>query len=1164
MTEPLTSPSAAQLRAMLLDMVLNDLHGPAGGDQEIVEEEYVRGRYILGLLAPKGQSALPDEDDELAEAGEDTEEGKAESVTPHATRMLPSSIGLSFTVARDATAFHVTARYGRYERRTREQVGLQTEGKSVWQRIPVQGTSAPIPLQAGRIEPWAVSQDYPEVFVEGLIRPIDHEWIVSLYLVNAQSEPKRDKDSTWVFQPELIVESPDGAPIFTKYLRLRDRMKTNDEDETMRMLYRKQVEFGVGHGVAIHAECASDSLERAVRLITRVAPTHEVPQTTPPTADEIPALAQACLDMKRLAELRDDEFAAALNPIAEAYAEWIQMQRARLTNPSADLEPYSHYARENLEKCEMAMQRIRAGIELLARDTNAAEAFRFANRAMYLQRLHTLYAQAKRQDQENKLEDFDESKNYTWRPFQLAFILLNLPGLTDPHHPDRSASPQAIADVLWFPTGGGKTEAYLGLTAYTLGLRRLQGEMGGLDATRGVAVLMRYTLRLLTLQQFQRATALICACESIRRENVEKWGEEIFRIGLWVGQRSTPNWTDDAAQAIQESHGGAPRATAIGGRGTPHQLTNCPWCGSPIVAGRDIVVERYNEGRGRTLTFCGNPIGDACLFTRKSAPGEGLPILVVDEEIYRRLPALLIATVDKFAQMPWRGQVKMLFGRVDGYCPRHGYCSPDLDCKQSHPKRGRLERVAKRPIKPFRPPDLIIQDELHLINGPLGTLVGLYEIAVDRLCSWELDGKRVRPKVVASSATIRQAQRQVHDLYLRRVEIFPPSGLDVEDNFFSRQRAPSAEFPGRLYLGICAPGERSKAVLIRVYVAFLAAAWTLYKNYPNDADPWLTLVGYFNAIRELGGTRRSVEDTVRARLPRMDRRGFVKRYLGTYSIEELTSRKGATDIPNILDRLETVFDPQKEKKPATLNKRPLDVLLATNMISVGVDVPRLGLMVVAGQPKYTAEYIQATSRIGRSKPGLVCTVYNWARPRDLSHYERFEHYHATFYQQVEALSVTPISSRARDRGLSGVLVALIRLLASDFNANQDAAKLTLEHPLVQETLDEISRRAGLVEEDAALSELVRQELKARLDLWQARASKSQASGSILGYETKRDQRTIGLLQDPYRAKWDEFTVLNSLRDVEPAVNLILNDYGGTTADAAEEAQTTDNADGGAE
>ncbi|HZQ06526.1 MAG TPA: DISARM system helicase DrmA, partial [Anaerolineae bacterium] len=973
---------------MLLDMVLKDLLGPAGGDQEIVEEEYVRGRYILGLLAPKGQSALPDEDDEIAEAGEDTEEGKAEPVTPHATRMLPSSIGMSFTVSRDATAIQVTARYGRYERRTREQVGLETEGKSVWQRIRVEGTSVPIPLRVGRIEPWAIDENYPQVFVEGLIRQIDHEWIVTLYLVNAQSEPQRNKDSAWVFQPELIVESPDGTPIFTKYLRLRDRMKANDEDETMRMLYRKQVEFGVGHGVAIHADLAPDSFERAVRLATRVVPTYELPQTTPPTSGEIPALAQACLDMKRLAELRDDEFSAALNPVADAYTDWIQTQRARVTNPSADLEPYLLYARQNLDKCETALRRISAGIDLLARDGRAAEAFRFANRAMYLQRVHSLHAQAKRQEQESTLEDFDEPKNYTWRPFQLAFILLNLPGLTDPHHADRSASHQAIADVLWFPTGGGKTEAYLGLTAYTLGLRRLQGEAGGLDATRGVAVLMRYTLRLLTLQQFQRATALICACESIRRENVDKWGDEPFRIGLWVGQRSTPNWTDDAAQAIQEAHGSAPRATAIGGRGTPHQLTNCPWCGSPIVGGRDIVVERYNEGRGRTLIFCGNPIGDACLYTRKSAPNEGLPVLVVDEEIYRRLPALLIATVDKFAQMPWRGQVKMLFGRVDASCPRHGYCSPDLDCPQSHPKRGRLERVTKQRIKPFRPPDLIIQDELHLINGPLGTLVGLYEIAVDRLCSWELDGKRVRPKVIASSATIRQSQRQVHDLYLRRVEIFPPSSLDVEDNFFSRQRVPSSEFPGRLYLGICAPGERSKAVLIRVYVAFLAAAWTLYRYYPYDADPWLTLVGYFNAIRELGGTRRSVEDTVRARLPRMDRRGFAKRYLGTYSIEELTSRKGATDIPNILDRLETVFDPQKEKQSSASNKKPLDILLATNMISVGVDVPRLGLMVVAGQPKYTAEYIQATSRIGRSKPGLVCTVYNWARPRDLSHYER--------------------------------------------------------------------------------------------------------------------------------------------------------------------------------
>jgi hypothetical protein len=280
----------------------------------------------------------------------------------------------------------------------------------------------------------------------------------------------------------------------------------------------------------------------------------------------------------------------------------------------------------------------------------------------------------------------------------------------------------------------------------------------------------------------------------------------------------------------------------------------------------------------------------------------------------------------------------------------------------------------------------------------------LYETAVDRLCAWEVDGKRVRPKVVASTATIRRAPDQVHSLFMRDIEIFPPQGTDVRDNFFSRQREPSEEYPGRRYLGICAPGKCLKAALFRVYVAHLAAAQKLYEKYGKAADPWMTLVGYFNSMRELGGMRRLVDDDVSLRLQSTESRGLADRKAP--SVEELTSRRSSADIPRILDRLETAFDPAQEKlRRAGKSKDrsfPLDVLLATNMISVGVDVSRLGSMVVAGQPKTTAEYIQATSRVGRSAPGLVCTVFNWARARDLSHYERFEHYHATFYQYVEA------------------------------------------------------------------------------------------------------------------------------------------------------------------
>ncbi len=391
----------------------------------------------------------------------------------------------------------------------------------------------------------------------------------------------------------------------------------------------------------------------------------------------------------------------------------------------------------------------------------------------------------------------------------------------------------------------------------------------------------------------------------------------------------------------------------------------------------------------------------------------------------------------------------------------------------------------------------------------------------------------------------------MHNLFARQVRIFPPQGLDVEDTFFARQRPISERHPGRRYLGICTPGIRHKTALIQTTIALLAAAQRLYEQDGKDADPWMTLVGYFNSLRELAAMRRAVDDTVNTRLKKMDRRGLAKRFLDPHSVQELTSRLSATDIPVILDRLETPFDPAVKAAAQAAKKQgnaargssarfPVDVLLATNMISVGVDVSRLGLMLVGGQPKATAEYIQATSRVGRQHPGLVCTVYNWTRPRDLSHYEQFRHYHATFYQHVEALSVTPFSPRALDRGLSALLAALIRLREPTFNPNDGAGHVTDQHPIVQATLDQIAARAAHVTTTVNAT-LVQQALTQRMDTWQKHIAATV--GTTLGYKAHKDGTTVGLLRAPDGADWHLFACLNSLRDVEPTVNLVLDDMG---------------------
>ncbi len=1197
-------PTPLALRDMIEEMAVKELHGPVGGEEEEVDER-IRDRYLVGILATQQRNdeaaattqeitADIDEEDDTQEGdfppGDELgiegvgrgntsgDDGPTELSAPQAKAIFPSSMGMSFCVDLDAAKLHVTPKWGVYERVPSE--FLETKNgtpKKVWKRVPCGGEPHEIKLEAGSFGPIMADASFANAHIKGLIRKRDNHWSVTVFLVNGGIDPPPktpNRDSLWMFQCEMEVKAPDGASVFQKRMDRIELPGTDEsykrENEMLAMLYRRHVEFAVGHGVGVHADVDPADVNRASNIATRVVPSYEVPKTTPPSVEDadqnqaFAKLAGLVLDMKVLTEAKQSQYRSMLEPLLVAYEDWIKLERAKISDPNEDLGSFQDTANRTIASCERTLERIKEGIDLLENDKQVAEAFQFMNHSMWWQRTRSLFSEGIRRGKDIDYNDVDIAVNRSWYPFQLAFILLNLPGVAKLDHPDRSESEDAMADLLWFPTGGGKTEAYLGLTAFTLGIRRLQGVVGGRSGEDGIAVLMRYTLRLLTLQQFQRATALICACELIRREHEtagdSRWGKTPFRIGLWVGSASTPNRTAHAEEALKLSVGSTPYKGqgAVGGSGSPHQLTNCPWCGSKInFSTRHYQIETQQKGRGRTFVYCGDKFGQ-CVFSRKQSKkydDEGIPILVVDEEIYRNLPSLLIATVDKFAQMPWKGETQMLFGQVDGICERHGYRSPEVDDASKHPrtKDGKFGPAKTIPANPLRPPDLIIQDELHLISGPLGTLVGLYETAIDKLCTWQVDGKPVRPKLIASTATIRQAKEQVHALFMRDTNVFPPNGLDVKDNFFSLQRPSTEKTPGRKYIGICAPGRRLKLALIRAYVSFLSSGQVLFDKHGEAADPWMTLVGYFNSLRELGGMRRLTDDDVRTRLGKMEDRGLAKRIIySPDSVKELTSRLGSAAIPETLDRLENIFDPIEEQKRKTAGKtgtgykdlkpRPLDVLLATNMISVGVDVPRLGLMVCSSQPKTTSEYIQATSRIGRRHPGLVVTVYNWARPRDLSHYETFEHYHGTFYQHVEALSVTPFSEGSTYRGLAALLTSLLRLQAFEFNKNETAMRMGTEFDssLVQDAVKWIVERARTVADDET-ADRVKVDLEEKVKFWKNRAQ-LLTGGSRLGYQSKKDSETIGLLQRPGIESWDEFTCLNSLRDVEPTSFLILDDH----------------------
>ena len=1148
---PLGLPSSpAALRDEFERRIVLDLLGPADGPTERFFARggatRVRDRYLVGMLAPKDTIAFDRGRDE--DTGVETDEsGEGDTTTPERpsgpASLFPSSMGLSVTLEPECELVEVRAEWGRY----RKDSDADEDGKRIpaWQREPC-SHRAEIELRPGDFEVALAPQSQPGVLLRGRAeRLFGGWWLLAVFLVNEQVPPMTNKDQAWLFQTRLTLEHPAGRAVF---LGRREALgapavPASDRDEVERfdMQYRNIVEYGIGHGNSVHATPSGADPRRAVRVETTSIPRFEVPRTDPPDPTDVPEFTGVELDMKALSEADEATLEAGVAPLADGYLAWLTTERRRITDPAARLNGFEMAAEGVLDEAEQVARDIRAGIDRLLSDPVALGAFRFANRVMWQQRVHSVAAsqrnEAARHGRPPRLRASvsaaDVARNRRWRPFQLAFLLLNVPSLSDPAHQERSRP--GLIDLLYFPTGGGKTEAYLGLVAFVFAIRRLQGPLAAddgtvYDGTGGMAVFMRYTLRLLTAQQIQRAAALVCAAELERRRlaaSDDRWAAgSPFRLGMWVGSKVTPNRMQDAAEAIAEAHD---RGEARGS--SPKQLVSCPWCGTKI----DVRGLQRDPITDRSLLYCVDPTGE-CPFTEAGSPGEGIPLVTVDDDIYRLVPSFLISTVDKFAQLPWEGALAHLFGHVDRRCSRHGYRHPDLDPRigcgaDRHPARGNKPPASTQPVQPLRPPDLILQDELHLISGPLGTLVGLYETAVDHLTTWMLNGRPVRPKVVASTATVRRAAEQGNALFWRSLRVFPPPALDQGRQFFAEQ-APLERTPGRLYLGVCARGVRLKQVQVRVFIAVMCAAQALWDRYGPVADPYLTTVGYFNALRELAGMRRMADDELSNLLRRWPRWSSPLARRVRLKVEELTSRVQSGDIPDALARLGVAFDPTDP------DADPIDLLLATNMLSVGVDLPRLGSMIVVGQPKQTAEYIQATSRVGRDrdKPGLVVTLYNWARPRDVSHYETFEHYHATFYRRVEALSVTPFSARALDRGLTAVVVGEARHRRGGPNTNPSAQGFNRLGPVAAELLADITERGVEILADNNARSSLEAEIRRRFDEW---TTEQSARSPYLTYQ-KRGPNSVPLLHKPGTGPWGRWTCPNSLRETEPSINLIVD------------------------
>ena len=1007
-------------------------------------------RFPCGALYPissagEGIDPASDDGDEVdgipSAAGESSEE-------PAVVRRYipPSSLGFSFFIKGEDIRFQVLCRAARYERTERDERG---RFKNDWTRKQLVSETSNVedfevvacPSKGSR-QTFQKLEHKARLDVEW--RRFADGWIVTISLCNSSElvgEEKTGRDFVAERAEKSLFEASlrcviDAGEVGA-YPRV-DRSLLDEEEQEIELQYTHRHVYAVGHGCGAEWKVKDGTI---AEIFSDTMPTVEVPQMTADTG----AHGDPALSLAQLSAI--DDMHAGLQPelaaFVDGYANWVNEQQRSVPERSADDRAA---ANRIVGRMRVAVSRMRMGLDFLNKNAQVRLAFALANRAMLDQ-----MRQHDRLQGKPGVHDV-----YRWRPFQLAFLLTTLESSANSESDFRDT-----LDLIWFPTGGGKTEAYLGLIAFQIALRRLrQPDTGG-----GTTVLMRYTLRLLARDQFIRATRLICALELIRRERSDL-GAEPISIGMWVGDATSPNTFSKAAELVEKARisGGKPALV----------LEHCPWCGDAFKADRN-----YSSTAQRFHFLCRNA---DCGFG--GSPDGTLPCNVVDEALYAEPPTMVVATVDKFARLAWEERANAFFGGT-----RH------------------------------LPPELIIQDELHLIAGALGSVAGLYEAALDTV----VQSRGVYPKYIASTATIRMASQQVKRLYGREVAVFPPPGLSCDDSWFA-QTVPLERSPGRIYVGYLASMLNRQACMAPLAAALLLAPNALFEGEQDRRellDAWWTQMVYHGSLKGVGNSHTAFASAVRDFMRLLQpQSGSDKR--ATPSIAQLTSLQTAEQNAEIFARL----------KRACGEVGCLDAVLATNMISVGLDVGRLGLMIINGQPLTTAEYIQASSRVGRSEvPGVVFANYYRDQARSLSHYESFRPYHDAFYRFVEPTSVTPYTYQARLRALHAALVIVIRHARQGLLDNGSASHFDPNVASIAKSIERLKRRCAQAtfdkdgEVDSHIDALV---AEWRSEVERCRDSRRKLEYQVPNQDTGRD-RLLYNHDDRIRGLWP---TLQSLRNVE--------------------------------